>query len=100
MNEQEEKEKATTQGEEIAALEILGGFLTVLGCAMFVAVFCVAPQVEPTSLQTTLPESWDPVWVGRITNLLVAFILLSIGLGMFFHGRSVRRSPSRHDRGD
>ncbi|KPL12251.1 hypothetical protein AMJ85_01425 [candidate division BRC1 bacterium SM23_51] len=80
MDEQEPRENEIEQGEDIAALEIVGGFLMILGCAMVVAVF------------------WPPTPVGKITNLIVAVILLGVGLGMFLRGRSVRKTPRHSDR--
>jgi predicted phage tail protein len=76
MDEQSPENKTLAQKEEIAALEILGSFLLVLGAAMIVAVF------------------WPPTWIGKLTDLAVALLLLLIGGGMIWRGRATRkRSP-------
>lgn len=78
MNEFGKEDETKAQAEEIAALEIIGVFLAVLGGTMVVAAF------------------WPPTWTGRVTNLVVAVLLLGIGLAMFLRGRAVRKAGTRH----
>jgi len=77
MDEREKEEKTLAHKEEVAALAILGTFLSVLGGAMIVAAF------------------WPSTWVGRLTNLGVALLLLCIGVGMILRGRALHRDGRR-----
>jgi hypothetical protein len=74
MDEPANQDDTIEGGEEIAALTILGIFLCFLGVTMVVAAF------------------WPPTWVGKLTNLLAALLLLAIGAIMCVLGRAERRT--------
>ncbi|MBM3334997.1 hypothetical protein FJY63_10090 [Candidatus Sumerlaeota bacterium] len=77
MDEREQENKDLALKEESVALQMLGAFLAVLGGAMLVAV------------------CWPEGWLGKLTNLCVAALLLGIGLFMFWRGYSAHRKAHR-----